>query len=601
MPSLRRALLTALLLMLAAWVLYLPSIRYGFIYYDDVRILKEHPELYGQPTLSANLRSIFTLFPREEPLLVRDVSWALDSRLFGFGNPLGYHLGNVFLHGIAVGLMFCFLLAATCRYQFALLTTAAFLILAVHVEPVAWIMGRKDILSTIFMLLALCAQTRRLTTTCMGEKTGWYLLTLAFFLAGLLSKINVLTFPLVLLLYAIFLPYLRREQPPSSSSRRKEALINLFFKREPPYVGCYTIELLLLLPALVISGFIYVWYQRSLEQMGVFERGYTAHGLAHLWNLLMIDPLVVWRYLQQILFPFHLSVLYIWPGLEPSYPLWQIIISFGTIVAAAGIGVWLFRRCKDWFFFYAVFFVLMLPYMNLRYLGIWVADRYVYFSAFCILALLVSLGEALLQHRQQALRVGVVCLCGGFAIVNLCQAFSYQPAWRNAETLWQYHIALPRPAPAAFANLAAYYYSTAAEHPDSPATPFTLKKMSVVIDSGINEFWRDRAQSPPASISQLFFLKSILQEVSGELEAALQSLLVADQLKPRFDSTNLNLARLYRKLAQKATDSARRRTYACSARDRFKLYIELAFRGRATPPEVQAELKEMEAECTAGQ
>ncbi|HUZ08068.1 MAG TPA: hypothetical protein VMV89_11340, partial [Candidatus Paceibacterota bacterium] len=93
-----RNLLTGLLLMLAAWAMYLPSARYGFVYYDDVRILRDHPELYGQKTLRADLHAIFLAnFPREEPLLLRDVSWALDSRIFGFGNPFGYHLGNVLL------------------------------------------------------------------------------------------------------------------------------------------------------------------------------------------------------------------------------------------------------------------------------------------------------------------------------------------------------------------------------------------------------------------------------------------------------------------------------------------------------------------------
>src|SRR5260370_11833642 len=99
----RRTLVTALLLVIAAWVIYFPSIWYGYVYYDDVRILKDHPELYGQPSLSADLRAIFiNCFPREEPLLIRDASWAIDSRIFGFGNPLGYHLGNVLLHRIAV-------------------------------------------------------------------------------------------------------------------------------------------------------------------------------------------------------------------------------------------------------------------------------------------------------------------------------------------------------------------------------------------------------------------------------------------------------------------------------------------------------------------
>jgi hypothetical protein len=90
-----RNLITGLLLMLAAWAIYLTSVRYGFVYYDDVRILLDHPELYGQANLSADFREIFvTNFPREEPLLLRDVSWALDGRIFGFGNASGLFAGN---------------------------------------------------------------------------------------------------------------------------------------------------------------------------------------------------------------------------------------------------------------------------------------------------------------------------------------------------------------------------------------------------------------------------------------------------------------------------------------------------------------------------
>jgi len=116
-----RNLLTGLLLLLTAWAIYLPSVKYGFVYYDDVRILRDHPELYGQAHLSADLREIFVAgFPREEPLLLRDVSWALDSQIFGFGNAFGYHLGNVLLHGVVVVLMFVFLQGTTRRYGFAL-------------------------------------------------------------------------------------------------------------------------------------------------------------------------------------------------------------------------------------------------------------------------------------------------------------------------------------------------------------------------------------------------------------------------------------------------------------------------------------------------
>jgi hypothetical protein len=579
-----RNLLTGLLLMMVAWCLYLPSVRYDFVYYDDIRILKNHPELYGQNNLSGDLRAIFvTYFPREEPLLTRDVTWALDSRLFGFGNAFGYHLGNVLLHGVVVALLFVFLIGTTRRYRFALVTALAYLVLAVHTEPVAWIMGRKDILSALCMLVALCAQTRRLMAERFSTRCGWFAVTLIFFVVGLLSKISVLTFPLVLFLHAALFPYLRGERPP-----------------EAPLV-CWRMlarEGLLLAPLIAVSGVAYVWYQRMLSQMGIFDRGYTAHGLEHFWNLLMVDPLALWLYLRQLFLPYHLTVLYAWPALHTSYPPWQIAAALATVTGIGLAGVWLFRWRKDLFFYYGAFFMLMAPYLNLVYIGIWVAERYLYFSSFCLLAIVASLAGAALRRPQPALRIGVLAVSVIFVLVNLFQKLSYQRAWRNGETLWQYHIALPHPSPMAYENLAAYYYANAVTFLNTPRMAVPMRKMEVVVKAGLAEFWRDRSQAPPPETAYLFFLQSIVEEIKGEPEAALSSLLTSDRLRPGFDATNLNLARLYYKLAESAHDASQRQTCAQAARDRFKIYIALAFHGRSAPPEISRELAELEADCS---
>jgi len=580
-----RNLLTGLLLMLAAWLIYLPSVNYGFVYYDDVRILLDHPELYGQAKLSGDLREIFvTGFPREEPLLLRDVSWAFDSRIFGFGNAFGYHLGNVLLHGIVVALMFAFLFGTTRRYGFALAVSIAYLVLAIHTEPVVWIMGRKDILSAMFMLLALCTQTRRLAAENIRAQCGWYLITLICFVCGLLSKISALTFPLVLFLHAILLPYLNGERPPDA----------LFPSRRP-----LAMEFFLLVPSLVVSGLVYGWYCRTLTQMGIFDRGYTASEFNHLWNLLMVNPLAFWAYVQQTFFPWHLKVLYTWPDLLPAYPTWQMTASLATVAAIIGVGLWLFRRRKDMFFYYGAFFVLMVPYLNLLYIGIWVAERYLYFSVFCLLALALSLVIPALRQPQQILRTGVLILGAAFVTINVFQSFSYQRAWRNGETLWQYHIALPQPSPTAYANLAAYYYADATARQGTPQMALPMRKMEIVVDAGLAQFWPDHRQQPPTDTYFFFFLQSIVQEVKGEPESALESLLTADRLHPKFDSINLNLARLYRKLAGTAANPNQRETYAIAARDRFAEYIALVYRGRAATPEDQIEFAELEAACSA--
>jgi len=97
----------------------------------------------------------------------------------------------------------------------------------------------------------------------------------------------------------------------------------------------------------------------------------------------------------------------------------------------------------------------------------------------------------------------------------------------------------------------------------------------------------------------LFFLKSIVQEVAGEPEAALASLLTADQLHPKFDSTQLNLALLYHKLAATTNDLKRKKLFSLAARDRYVEFIALTYRGRPAPPEVQKQLAEFESDCAA--
>jgi len=584
----RRNWLTSGLLLVLAWMLYLPSTRYGFVDYDDVRILKDHPELYGQPGLAADLKAIFvTSFPREEPLLVRDVSWAVDSRIFGFGNAVGYHLGNVLLHGVVVALVFAVLLGSTRRYDFALATAAAYLVLAVHVEPVAWIMGRKDILSALFMLLALGTQTKRLAAGKFGVQCAWYAATLSFFALALLSKISVLTFPLVLFLHAILLPYLNRERPPATRF---------------PWDWTVARELGLLLPSLCFSGVVYLWYQRTLDQAGVFDRGYTAHGLAHLWNLLIVNPCGFWLYLRQIFLPFHSCLFYAWPQIEPSFPFWQKMVALATLAGSLGAGLWLFRRQKDLFFYYAAFFVLMIPYLNLIFIGIWVADRYLYFSVVCVLAIAISAAEWAWKHSTRVLRWALVLAGVAWLADNGYEAISYLPVWRNAESLWQYHVALPGHPPAAYNNLAAAYYAEFGEavaRQDTLRAATALRKMKTVVEAGLAEYWPDQKQPPPPQTYFLFFLRSLIEEVNGDPDAALASLLMADRLHPGFDSTNLNLSRLYRRLAATTKDAQQRAIYLQAAHDRLATYIALVFRGRSPPPEVRQEMADLETACSA--
>ena len=153
--------------------------------------------------------------------------------------------------------------------------------------------------------------------------------------------------------------------------------------------------------------------------MGIFDRGYAAHGREHLWNLLMVNPLVFWVYVKQTFFPWHLKVLYTWPDLQPAYALWQILVSLATVMAAGGtLGLWFFFRRKDLFFYFGAFLALMIPYSNLTYLWAsgWLNDTCISPCSVCWRRCVASAVVDVLRRPQPMLRIGV--LVAGAAVAG---------------------------------------------------------------------------------------------------------------------------------------------------------------------------------------
>ena len=202
--SRKRTMLTAGALAIGSLALYVRSIDFGFVNYDDSTVLLGHPALYDEGSLLRSVREIFHYFPREEPLLVRDLSWALDSRVFGFRNAFGYHLGNVLLNAANAALAFLFLQRATRRFEFAAWVAALWACLAIHVEPVCWVMGRKDVLSAMFALLAFWAQAVALSSET--RRARWLAETAVFFLYPLavLSKFSAVALVAALAMQRMF-------------------------------------------------------------------------------------------------------------------------------------------------------------------------------------------------------------------------------------------------------------------------------------------------------------------------------------------------------------------------------------------------------------
>ena len=170
----------------------------GFVNYDDPPYVTRNAIVQQGVTLG-NAGWAFTTFTYNNWHPLTWLSYMADIELFGL-NPVGFHATNLALH-VANSLLLFFWLARTTSAPWASAFVAAvFAAHPLHVESVAWISERKDVLSTVFWLLAMWAyakyaEHRRLT---------WYLATALFLVLGLMSKAMLVTLPFVLLLLDVW-------------------------------------------------------------------------------------------------------------------------------------------------------------------------------------------------------------------------------------------------------------------------------------------------------------------------------------------------------------------------------------------------------------
>ena len=195
----RLRLLLAILLAALACVVFLPALKGQLLSWDDFEFIQINPRLhylswetvldffrfqprYGSPT--------FALYV---PLTLLSV--ALEYSFCGDA-PLVYHCTNIVLHACNTTLVFVLALLLVQRTRVAFLTALFFAVHPLHVESVAWVTERKDVLCTLFYLLAMVAYLR----WAVRHKWGWYAATVLAALCATLSKPLAVTLPLALLL-----------------------------------------------------------------------------------------------------------------------------------------------------------------------------------------------------------------------------------------------------------------------------------------------------------------------------------------------------------------------------------------------------------------
>jgi protein O-mannosyl-transferase len=209
-----RVTLICVLLALCVGAVYLPAVFLDFTNYDDIYYVTENPHVRGGFTWeSIGWAFTHTCLANWQPMTL--ISHALDCQIYGL-KPGGHHLTSVIFHTANTIVLFLLLRSMTGAVWRSAVVAALFALHPLHVESVAWISERKDVLSTLFGLLSLWAYveyTRRIEGGgSSGEKENalqspdarpailFYMLALVFFALGLMSKAMLVTWPCVMLL-----------------------------------------------------------------------------------------------------------------------------------------------------------------------------------------------------------------------------------------------------------------------------------------------------------------------------------------------------------------------------------------------------------------
>lgn len=399
----RRDAFLGLALLSLTLLAYLPALDNGFIWDDDDYVT-------ANPTLRSldGLRRIWLepgAVPQYYPLTFTSL-W-IDYHLGGL-EPFGYHLVNVLLHALNAILAWRILLRL--EVPGAWLAAALFAVHPVHVESVAWITERKNVLSGVFYLGALLAYLRFAGIGPPGparDVPRWYALALGLFLAGLLSKTVVATLPAALVLLLGW----------------KRGRIDIAgAKPLLPFFG--------LGAALAL---VTVWMERA--HVGAVGRD---------WDFSFVDRCLiagraVWFYLGKLLWPSPLVFI---------YPRWRIDAAaswqylFPAAALAAVLVLWALRRRVGLgpliaFLFFvgtlgpALGFVDVFP---MRYS--FVADHFQYLASLGPLALVAGLGSAAAARLTQG---GRRVAAGGAAVAVLLLVLltaRQSESYADARTLW---------------------------------------------------------------------------------------------------------------------------------------------------------------------
>lgn len=385
-----------------------------FVGYDDDKYVTENPQVKAGITHKSFLMAFTTTCASNwHPLTL--LSHMLDCELFGL-EPSWHHLTNLFFHVANTLLLFWVFNRMTGAVWHSAFVAALFALHPLHVESVAWVAERKDVLSGLFWMLTMAAYVRYAERPSVGR----YLLVVLGLSAGLMAKPMVVTLPFVLLL----LDYwpLRRFQ--SGRGSGEQGLPQMSVRTGVPRNSA------LRLIAEKIPLFVLVAVSSAVTYIVQHKAGALKDTEVLSLNLRMANVLVSYvSYIGKMLYPSRLAVLY--PHPADSLAIWQPIGALLIlVVVSAGIiylGRWRRYLVVGWWWYLGT----LVPVIGLVQVGVQaMADRYTYLPLVGIF-IMIAWGAGELTTKWRYKRIGLA-VTAGIVLTTLAICTRVQlHHWRN--------------------------------------------------------------------------------------------------------------------------------------------------------------------------
>jgi tetratricopeptide (TPR) repeat protein len=396
------------LLVVLTWIVFGQTLRHDFVNYDDPRYVYQNTTITNGLDL-AGIAWAFTHIHAENWHPVTTITHMLDCQLYGL-KAGWHHFTNVLLHAVASILLLLALQQMTGALWRSAFVAALFAIHPLHVESVAWVAERKDVLSGVFFMLTLLAYVHYARAPSI-----WRYVTVALMFAlGLMSKPMLVTLPFVLLL----LDYWPLKRVRAEESHAGRQLLRLFAEKVP-----------LMALSAVSSTVTYLAQRGALgwtEQLPIFARINNAF-------------LTYVIYVRQMFWPAKLAVFY--PHPENRLPPWEIGLAVALLACITTTAVVLRKVAPylitGWFWYLG----MLVPVIGLVQVG-WQghADRYTYLPQVGLyIAGTWAIADLTASFRRRILLGAAALLIIGALSWTAWIQTSY---WRDSETLFTHALAV---------------------------------------------------------------------------------------------------------------------------------------------------------------